>query len=216
MLFSAKPQHESAIGIHISPPIWNSLPSLSHPTPLGWYRAPVLTGAPWMGCSSVVQCVRRLMGQALCCSAAADGRKEAMVMAPPPPGDSAVLPCFSGCLAFLHRHFPPWSHLSHPLNPPLCSQQQPSPWDCSTVPKLQLPSVELSRRPESLSGVCLTVARTVWFFLFRLPQISCFTLSLKCFSSDSKVAPLWGLDLCFSSPTHWGQVQSYQHPCFSP
>ena len=23
------------------------------------------------------------------------------------------------------------------------------------------------------------------------------------------VAPVWGLDLCFSSPTHWGQVQSY-------
>ena len=40
LLFSVKPQHESAIGIHISPPFWNSrLPP--HPTPLGWYRAPV-------------------------------------------------------------------------------------------------------------------------------------------------------------------------------
>ena len=35
----------------------------------------------------------------------------------------------------------------------------------------------------------MTVARTVWFFLFRLPQISCFTLSLKCFSSDSDNCP---------------------------
>ena len=26
LLFSVKPQHESAIGIHISPPFWNSLP----------------------------------------------------------------------------------------------------------------------------------------------------------------------------------------------
>ena len=33
LLFSVKPQHESAIGIHISPPFWNSLPSVSpsHP-----------------------------------------------------------------------------------------------------------------------------------------------------------------------------------------
>ena len=28
-----------------------------------------------------------------------------MVMAPPPMGDSAVSPCFHGCLTFLHRHF---------------------------------------------------------------------------------------------------------------
>ena len=34
---------------------------------------------------------------------------------------------------------------------------------------------------------------------FRLPQISCFTLSFKCFSSDS-VAPMWGSDPCFSFP----------------
>ena len=36
LLFSVKPQHESAIGIHISLPFWNSLPSpsLSHPSRL--------------------------------------------------------------------------------------------------------------------------------------------------------------------------------------
>ena len=33
-----------------------------------------------------------------------------------------------------------------------------------------------------------------------MPQISCFALRLKCFSSDS-IAPMWGLDPCFSSPT---------------
>ena len=38
---------------------------------------------------------------------------------------------------------------------------------------------------------------------FRLPQIICFTLSLKCFSSDSNNCPY------FSSPTHWRQFQSY-------
>ena len=41
--------------------------------------------------------------------------------------------------------------------------------------------------------------------VFRLSQISCFTLSLKCFSSDS-VARMWGSDPCFSSPTRQGGV----------
>ena len=35
---------------------------------------------------------------------------------------------------------------------------------------------------------------------FRLTQITCFTLSLKCFSSDSDNCPMWGWDPCFSSP----------------
>ena len=34
ILFSVIPQHESTIGIFISPPFWTSLPSLPHPTPL--------------------------------------------------------------------------------------------------------------------------------------------------------------------------------------
>ena len=36
LLFSVKPQHESAIGIHMSPPFWTSLPSPSpsHPSRL--------------------------------------------------------------------------------------------------------------------------------------------------------------------------------------
>ena len=55
------------------------------------------------------------------------------------------------------------------------SQQQPSPWDCSTIPKL----------PAAPSRVCMAAARTLILIPFRLPQISCFPLSLKCFSSDS-------------------------------
>ena len=65
------------------------------------------------------------------------GEREAMVIAPPSMLDSAASPCFHGCLAFLHRHFPPQSSPSHPLGPSLHSQQQPSPWDCSTIPMLQ-------------------------------------------------------------------------------
>ena len=73
------------------------------------------------------------------------GGREAMVMAPSPTCDLAVSPCFHGCPAFLHRHFPPQSPPSHPLCQSLRSQQQPSPWDCPTIPKLELLAAALSR-----------------------------------------------------------------------
>ena len=124
-----------------------------------------LKGAPCVGSYSVVQCLRRLMGQPLYCSAVAaghsSGEREAMVMAPPPMSDAAVPPCFHGCLTFLHRHFPPQSPPSHPLNLSLHSQQKPSPWDCSTIPKLQLSAAAPSRGPASLSRVRMAAARTV-------------------------------------------------------
>ena len=109
------------------------------------------------------------------------GEREAMVMALPAMCDSAVSPCFLGCPAFLHRHFPPQSPPLYSLDLSLHSQQQPLPWDSSTIPKLQLPATLPSRGPASLSGVCMALARTVWF-LFHL---GCHTLSLKWFSSDS-------------------------------
>ena len=55
------------------------------------------------------------------------GEREATGMAPPPIRDLAVLPCFHGCLAFLHRRFSPQSPPSHPLSPSVCSQQHSSP-----------------------------------------------------------------------------------------
>ena len=46
------------------------------------------------------------------------------------------------------------------------------------------------------------------FFPFRLPQISCFTLSLKCFSSDSDNCPVVGIrcQLQFPHPPRAGPV----------
>ena len=121
-----------------------------------------LKGATWVASCSLVQCIRHLMGQPLYCSAANAGVwREAMVMAPPPTHDSAVSPCFHGCLAFLLRHFPLQSPPSLPLDPSLHSQKQPSPWDCSTIPKLQLAAAVHSRGPSSLPGVCMAAARTV-------------------------------------------------------
>ena len=129
--------------------------------------------------------------------------REAMVMAPPPTRDSAVWPCFHGCQAFLHLQFPPQSPLSHPLHPSLCSRQQPSPWDCSTIPKLQLQATLPSR-------ICMAVARTVGFSFHLGCHRSAVPLSaLNVSPLPQAVAPLWGSDPCFSSPTLQGQVQSY-------
>ena len=118
---------------------------------VGWHVRHI-EGPHWLGSSSVVQCVRHLMGQPLYCSAADAGvwwGERGHGDAPPPIGDSAVSPCFHGCLAFLHRHFPPRSPPSHPLDPSLHSQQLRSPWDCSTIPKCQLPAAAPSRGPVS-------------------------------------------------------------------
>ena len=165
-----------------------------------------------MGSYSVVQCVRCLRASlsivqllVLAC-----GDTEAMVMPPPPTGDSALSPCFHGCLVFLHRHFPPRSPPSHPLDLSLHSQQQPSHWDCSTIPKFQLPAGAPSRRPVFLPSICMAVTRAVWFSF----HLGCHrsAVSPSAFSVSpltQTIALLWGSDLCFSSPTHWGQVQSY-------
>ena len=131
--------------------------------------------------------------------------REAMKMAPPPMIESEVSPGFHGALpAFLHRPFPPQSSPSHPITPSLRSQQQHSPWDCSTIPILQLPAAVPSRGPASISGMCMAVARTVWLSF----HLGCCRLALSL--SDLNVSPLiqtitlmWGLDTAGrSSPTN--------------
>ena len=119
-------------------------------------------GALWVASCSVVQCVRCLMGQCLYCSAADAGMwgEGGYGDGSTPTRDSAVPLCFGGCLAFLHWHFPPGSPPSNSLNPSVCNQEQPSPWDCSTIPKLQLPAAAPSRRPAFLSAMCMVPART--------------------------------------------------------
>ena len=138
------------------------------------------------------------------------GEREALVMAPLSMHDSAVFSCFSGCLAFLHSHFSSQSPPSHPLCQSPSSQQQPLPWDCSTIPKLQLLAVSPSRWPASLSGVNRAVARIIWFSFHLGCQRSAYSLLASNVSPLIKpIAPVWGSDPCFSSPTHWRQVQSY-------
>ena len=128
-------------------------------------------------------------------------------MAPPLMHDSAVSPCFHDCLAFLQRHFPPQSSSSHLLYLSLCSQQQPSPWDHSTIPKLQLPATVPSREPMSLSGVYMAMARTIWFsFHLGCPRSAVSLSALIVFPLTQTIAPMWGSDPPFSSATSVGPV----------
>ena len=106
------------------------------------------------------------------------------------------------CQAFLHRHFPPHSPPSHPTSLSLFSQQQPSPWDCSRIPKLQLPAAVPSREHVSLSGVCMATMRTVLFSFNLGCHRSAVSLSLKCFSSDPDNYPDVGI----------GHILQFSHP----
>ena len=125
---------------------------------------------------------------------------------------SALLPWLPG---FLYRHFPPRSPPSHPLNPSLHSQQQPSPWDCSIIPKLQLPAAAPSRGPAFLSRVYMAVARTVWFSFHLGCHQSAVSLSaLNVSPLTQTIAPVWGSDPCFSSPPMEGRSSPANTPVF--
>ena len=135
-----------------------------------------------------------------------------MVMAPPPTCDSAVSPCLHGCLAFLHRHFPPQSLPSHPLDPSL----HLSAVNSSPHPGIAPKSLNSSSQPLHLPGDLFPCLGYAWLWQglsdsrsFRLPQVSCFSLSLKCFSSDSDNCPDVGIRPLLQSSTCQGQVQSH-------
>ena len=139
------------------------------------------------------------------------GEREATVMAPPSMHDSAASPCLHGCLAFLHRHFPPQSPPSHPLDLCLCSQQQLSPGDGSTFPKLQLQLLRLpgDLRP-CLGYVCTAAERTLWFsFHLGCHRSAVSPSALTVSPLTQTIALIRGSDPCLSSPTRQGQVQSY-------
>ena len=164
-------------------------------------------------------CIRHLMGQPLYCSAvdAGCGKRQAMVMAPPPMHDSAVSPCFHGCPAFLHRCFPPQSPSSHPFDLSFHSQQQPSPWGCSTIPKLRLAAAAPSRGPVSLSGVCLAAARTVWFSFHLGCHRSAVSLSaLNVSPLTQTIAPCRDWTTASVPPPTEGRSSPTNTPVFPP
>ena len=106
--------------------------------------------------------------------------------------------------------FPAQSPPSHPLHPSLHSQQQPSPQDCSTIPKLPAPSCCTFQGTWVLSRICMAVARTIWFSFHLGCHRSAVSLSaLNVSPLTQTIALMWGSEPCFSSLTHWEQVQSY-------
>ena len=130
------------------------------------------------------------------------GEREAMVMAPPTKRYSAVSPCFHGCLAFLHRHFPPHSPPSHPLNPSLHSQQQPSPWDCSTIPKTLAPSCcAFQETSIPVQGMYGCGKDCLFSFQLGCPRSAVSLSALNISPLTKTVASLWESDPCFSSST---------------
>ena len=148
------------------------------------------------------------MGQPLCCLGADAGvwGEKSYGDGSPHTCDSAGSPCFRGCRAFLHRHFAPQS----PPSPPHHLSLQ---WTTSftldpfTLHKLQLPAAAPSRGPHPCPGY-VWLRQGLILIPLRLPQISCFTLSLKCFSSDSDNCPDVGIGplLRFPHPLRAGPV----------
>ena len=165
-----------------------------------------------MGSYSVVQCLRHLMGQPLYCSTADVG-----LWGERGYSDGSTTYTWLSSIALLRwlPGFPPQAFSSQsppspPLDPSLHRQQQPSSWDHFTLPKLQLPAPVPSRGPAFLSRVCMAAARTVWFSFHQGCHRSAVSLSaLNVSPMNQTIAPMWGLDPSFSSPTCWGQVQSY-------
>ena len=166
-----------------------------------------LKEAPWVGSYSVVPYLRHLMGQPLYYSAADAGvwGERGYGNSSTSMHDSAVLPCFQGCLAFLHRHFPPQSPPSCPLGLSLHS---------SPCPVIAPESLHSSPQPFRLLGYLHHCPGYVWLrqglilIPFRPPQISCFILSPQCFSSDSDDCPHVGIVslLQFPHPPRAGPV----------
>ena len=115
-----------------------------------------------------------------------------MVMAPPP--------CMTqqySWLPWLHRHLPPHSFLTSPQS------VSPQSTAALTLGSLQTPQTPAPSRC-ALHGTLLPVwgmygcgKDCLILIPFGLPQVSCFTLSLKYFSSGSDPL-LWGSDPCLS------------------
>ena len=116
-----------------------------------WFSSQAPKGPPWAGSWPVVQCLRPLMGHLLLVSLQCwlwRQKYQQYRLA-----SRAAWLSSTG----ISLQSPP----SHPLSPSLRSQQQPLPWDCSTVRKCQLLATAPSRRPAFLPSICMAVARAV-------------------------------------------------------
>ena len=106
------------------------------------------------------------------------------------------------------------SSLTSPQSVSLQSKQ-PSPWGCSTTPKVQLPATVPSRGPASLSRVYMAVARTVWFSFHLGCHRSAVSLSaLNVSPLTQTIAPIWGLDPASDPPPTQSRSSPPNTPVF--
>ena len=96
----------------------------------------------------------------------------------------------------------------HSLLPHIPSIQL-SAVNSSPCPRIAPHSLNSSSQPLHHLGYACCGKGCLILIPFRLPQMSCFALSHKCFSSDSGSCPNVGIGPCFNSPTPRGQVQFY-------
>ena len=135
------------------------------------------------------------------------GDREALVMALPSTCDLAVLPCFLGCLVSS-------TGISHHNLLPHIPSIRLSAVNSSPCLGIAPQSLSSSSQPLCLLGalhpwVHMAAARTVWFSFHLGCHRSAVSLSaLNVSPLTQTVALMWGSDPCFSSATHWGQVQS--------
>ena len=149
---------------------------------------------------TLVQCVRCLMGQPLYCSAANAGvwgRKGYV---------DGSTPCAWLSLAFTAARLSSTGISHHSLLPHIPSIHL-STVNSSPLPRIAPQFVNSSSQPLHLPGdlLYMSVARTVWFSFHLGYHRSAVSLSaLNVSPLTQTIAPMWGSDPCFSSPTHRG------------
>ena len=155
-----------------------------------------------MGSYSVVLCVRHLTGQPLYCSAADAGMwgERSCDVAPPPTLTQqyrlASLASWLSSTGISH-------HSLLPHIPLICLLQSTAALTLGLLHKRYAPAPSCC----PFQGTCVPVwdmyicgRDCLSLIPFRLPQISCFPLSLKCSSSDSGNCPNVGIKLLLQFP----------------
>ena len=136
-----------------------------------------------------------------------------MVMAPPPLRDSAALPCFLAAwlssTGISHHNLLPHIGLSTVNSSPHPGITPHSP-NSSSQPLHPLRDLSPSRGMYGCGKNCLIL------ILFRLSQISCFTVRLKCFFSDSDNCPDVGIRPLLQFPAAEGRSSPTNTPVFPP
>ena len=140
-----------------------------------------LKGAPWVGSYSVVQCIRRLIGQPLYCSAANAGMWGLRGYGD---GSTPLHGTQQNHLTSMAAWLSSTSISHHNLLPPISSIHL-SIVNSSPCPGIAPQSLNSSSQPLCHLGHVWLQQGCLILIPFRLPQMGCFTLSLKCFSSDS-------------------------------